>query len=134
MLDDTQITTITNHFVRLMQQYGLHTGVGANIALIRYDDGWGLEILQARDSRLKDASVKFPYPEFTTKNDNVMDLSLELAGYISHKLHNWSKLSKQNSKAGKISSNRLTPEQRRERAKKAVAARMAKYGQKRRNV
>lgn len=34
------------------------------------------------------------------------------------------------SAGGKKSSANLTPEQRRERAKKAVAARMAKYGQK----
>lgn len=32
--------------------------------------------------------------------------------------------------AGKVSAAKLTPEQRSERAKKAVAARMAKYGQK----
>lgn len=34
------------------------------------------------------------------------------------------------SAGGKKSSANLTPDQRRERAKKAVAARMAKYGQK----
>lgn len=34
------------------------------------------------------------------------------------------------SKAGKASANSLTPEQRRERAKKAVEARIKKYGQK----
>lgn len=38
--------------------------------------------------------------------------------------------SKANSISGKASAAKLTPEQRRERAKKAVAARIAKYGQK----
>lgn len=42
--------------------------------------------------------------------------------------------SKTNSAAGKASAAKLTPEQRRERAKKAVAARIAKYGQKSRNA
>lgn len=35
-----------------------------------------------------------------------------------------------NSNAGKVSASKLTPEERSERAKKAVQARIAKYGQK----
>lgn len=35
-----------------------------------------------------------------------------------------------NSRAGKTSASRMTAEQRRDRAKKAVAARIAKYNQK----
>lgn len=38
--------------------------------------------------------------------------------------------SKSNSRAGKVSASKLTPEERHERAKKAVQARIAKYGQK----
>lgn len=44
------------------------------------------------------------------------------------------KLSKSNSIAGKASASKLTPEQRSERAKKAVEARIKKYGQKARNA
>lgn len=43
-----------------------------------------------------------------------------------------SKMSTAGSKGGRKSSASLTPEQRRERAKKAVAARIAKYGQQKR--
>lgn len=39
------------------------------------------------------------------------------------------KIAANNAKAGKKSAANLTPEQRSERARKAVAARMAKYGQ-----
>lgn len=42
----------------------------------------------------------------------------------------YDKISASNSLAGRVSSAKLTPKQRRERAKKAVAARIAKYGQK----
>lgn len=42
----------------------------------------------------------------------------------------YDKIIENNTRAGAVSASRLTPEQRRERAKKAVAARMAKYGQK----
>lgn len=37
---------------------------------------------------------------------------------------------KANGKAGKVSANKLTPEERSARAKKAVEARIKKYGQK----
>lgn len=40
------------------------------------------------------------------------------------------KRSNANSRAGRASASKLTPEQRSERAKKAVAARIARYGQK----
>lgn len=41
----------------------------------------------------------------------------------------YDKIAARNSLAGRKSSAKLTPEQRSERAKKAVAARIAKYGQ-----
>ena len=41
----------------------------------------------------------------------------------------YDKIKAKNSTAGKASASSLTPEQRRERAKKAVQARIAKYGQ-----
>lgn len=42
----------------------------------------------------------------------------------------YKKRSNANSRAGKASASKLTPEQRSERARKAVAARIKKYGQK----
>lgn len=49
---------------------------------------------------------------------------------IKRKAEAYDKISANNSLAGKASSASLMPEQRSERAKKAVAARIAKYGQK----
>lgn len=59
-----------------------------------------------------------------------IDAAIELAGLISSRLHEWSKRSQIGKSGGKKSSDNLTPEQRSERAKKAVQARIAKYGQK----
>lgn len=52
---------------------------------------------------------------------------------LKRKAEAYDKISAKNAQAGRASSAALTPEQRRERAKKAVAARMAKYGQQRRS-
>lgn len=49
---------------------------------------------------------------------------------LRRKAEAYDKISASNSLAGKKSASNLTPDQRRERAKKAVAARIAKYGQK----
>lgn len=49
---------------------------------------------------------------------------------LKRKADAYDKMNAGSSLGGKISSAKLTPEQRRERAKKAVAARMTKYGQK----
>ena len=48
---------------------------------------------------------------------------------LKRKADAYDKISAKNSVAGRASSASLTPEQRRECAKKAVAARIAKYGQ-----
>lgn len=49
---------------------------------------------------------------------------------LKRKAEAYDKIKNNNSKAGKASVAKFTPEERRERAKKAVAARIAKYGQK----
>jgi len=48
---------------------------------------------------------------------------------LKHKAKLYEKMVLDNSKAGKKAWSKLTPEQRSERAKKAVAARIAKYNQ-----
>lgn len=57
-------------------------------------------------------------------------ISLREYKTLKQKAEAYDKIIANNSIAGKTSSNNLTPEQRHERAKKAVAARMAKYNQK----
>lgn len=48
---------------------------------------------------------------------------------LKKKAEAYDKIKSNNSKAGKISASKLTPEQRSANAKKAVEARIAKYGQ-----
>ena len=48
---------------------------------------------------------------------------------LRRKAELYDKIGKNNSIAGKKSAANMTPEQRSEKAKKAVAARIAKYGQ-----
>lgn len=59
-------------------------------------------------------------------------ISAEEYKTLKQKAESYDRISAGFSKAGKKSSAKLTPEQRSERAKKAVAARIAKYGQQRR--
>lgn len=133
MLTDGQITTLTNHFIRMGLKVGLQSacGGGRQIALFRHDDGWSIELVELTEKRLSKSVTHFDYP--MTLPDNEMDAAIELAGIISMRLHEWAKRSTIGKRAGKKSAASLTPEQRRERAKKAVAARIAKYGQKRRS-
>lgn len=49
---------------------------------------------------------------------------------LKAKAEKYDKIKGNNSNAGKVSASKLTPEQRSERARKAVQARIAKYGQK----
>lgn len=53
---------------------------------------------------------------------------------LKRKAEAYDKIKGNNSKAGKVSASKLTPEQRSARAKKAVEARMKKYGQKPRST
>lgn len=57
-------------------------------------------------------------------------LSPEEYQELKRKADAYDKLSRGGKSGGKKSSANMTPEQRRERAKKAVEARMKKYGQK----
>ncbi len=52
---------------------------------------------------------------------------------LRRKAEAYDKISASNSLSGKKSANSLTPAQRSARAKKAVAVRIAKYGQKRKS-
>ncbi len=130
MLTDKQISTLTNQFVRTGMRVGLQNGCGGGrqIALFRYDDSWGIELVEHTEKRLSKATMHFDYPAFLPKDE--IDAAIELAGLISSRLHEWSKRSQIGKSGGKKSSDNLTPEQRSERAKKAVQARIAKYGQK----
>lgn len=116
MLTDAQITTLTNHFVRMGMKIGFQEGVGMNICLFRYEDGWGLELVPPRHSRLKEAQSKFKYPENLPTDE--MDAAIALAGFVTRKLHNWNTAKK--SAAAKDKSQ----------FGNATAARIAKYGQK----
>lgn len=53
---------------------------------------------------------------------------------LIRKAEAYDKIKNNNSKAGKASVAKLTPEQRRERAKRAVEARIAKYGQRKKKT
>lgn len=59
-----------------------------------------------------------------------ISISLQEYTELRRKADAYDKMNAGSSSGGKKSSANLTPEQRRERAKKAVAARIAKYGQK----
>jgi hypothetical protein len=54
---------------------------------------------------------------------------LEEYKQLKEKAEAYDKISQGNSAKGKASASKLTPEERSERAKKAVEARIAKYGQ-----
>lgn len=66
--------------------------------------------------------------------DKQISISLQEYKELKHKAEAYDKLKAKQAQAGglggKKSSANMTPEQRRERAKKAVEARMKKYGQK----
>lgn len=117
MLTDEDITKLTNHFVRTGMKVGFANGIGTNICLFRYNDGWGLELVPPRDPRLKEASTKFKFPDHLPSDE--IDAAIALAGLITHKLHNWNTAKK--SAAARDSSQFA----------KAVAVRIAKYGQNR---
>lgn len=53
---------------------------------------------------------------------------------LIRKAEAYDKIKNNNSKAGKASVAKFTPEQRRERAKKAVEVRIAKYGQRKKKT
>lgn len=53
---------------------------------------------------------------------------------LKRKAQAYDNMTKHLSSAGKAAANKLTPEQRSARAKKAVAARIVKYGQKAKNA
>lgn len=116
MLSNEDITTLTNHFVRMGMKIGFENGVGNNICLFKQEDGWSLELVPPRHPRLKYAEAKFKYPENLPPDK--IDAAIALAGLITHKLHNWNTAKK--SAAAKDKSQFA----------KATAARMAKYGQK----
>lgn len=129
-LEERDINTLTNHFIRMIMKVGLHTacGDGRQICLFKYENAWSLDLVSNTEMRLGNALTKFDYPESLPEDD--LDAAIELAGLISAKLHHWANRSRVSKAGGTASANKLTPEQRSERAKKAVAARIAKYGQK----
>lgn len=130
MLSDDDITTLVNNFVKMGLKVGLQNGCGGGrqIALFRYDDGWSVELVETTEKRLKEAVLHFDYP--IVLPDDEMDAAIELAGLISIRLHDWSSRFIIGRVAGKASASKLTPEERSARAKKAVEARIKKYGQK----
>ncbi len=130
MLNDEQIKVLTNHFVKMCKGFGfdMFRSCGSQIALFHQEDGWSIELVEPTNLRLKNATMHFDYPLVLPEDE--WDAAIELAGLISIRLHDWMNRSKIGKAAGKASASKLTPEQRRERAKKAVAARIAKYGQK----
>lgn len=87
MLTDEQITILTNVFVKTGMRVGFENGKGANIALFRWDDSWELRLLPNRDPMLKDAQARFKFPD--NLPDDKIDAAIALAGFITHKLHNW---------------------------------------------
>lgn len=62
-----------------------------------------------------------------------ISISLQEYNDLKRKAEAYEKLSNGGKSGGKKSSANMTPEQRRERAKKAVEARIAKYGQKKKD-
>lgn len=131
---DKQITIITNHFVRMIIKNDPFIFQSTKIYF--FDDsenGMSLRMLQKDDPEVRKATTSFDFPKLDIRDDQ-LDIAIELAGYISVKLHDYYKHKNKSSKGGKKSSAKLTPKQRSERAKKAVAARMAKYGQKSRKT
>ncbi len=130
MLNDKQIKVLTNHFVKMCKGLGFDMvkSCGRQIALFRQDDGWSLELVESTALRLKNATMHFDYPLALPEDE--WDAAIELAGLISIRLHDWMNRSKIGKAAGKASASKLTPEQRSARAKKAVEARIKKYGQK----
>ena len=63
-------------------------------------------------------------------NEPTIAIPKSLYDELMRKAEAYDKIASNNSKAGKASVAKLTPEQRSARAKKAVQARIAKYGQK----
>lgn len=59
-----------------------------------------------------------------------ISISLQEYNELKYKAEAFDRMTSHLSKAGKVSSANMTPEQRSARAKKAVQARIAKYGQK----
>lgn len=128
-----KITILTNHLVRMILENDPFIFHGSKIHLFEDEmNGTELRILQPDNPEIKKAVFSFDFPELDVKDDK-LDVAVKIASYVSMNLHDYYRRKKNASKGGKKSSSNLTPEQRRERAKKAVATRIAKYGQKSQN-
>lgn len=131
MLSDEQISSLTNGFVKMGRKVGLKNGYGRQIALYRHEDCWDIALVDKK-SKKEDVEVcRFTYPDRLP--DDELDATIELAGYVSYKLHDCCRTMSA-AKGSKMFQSKLTPEERSARAKKAVQARIAKYGQKTRSA
>lgn len=114
-----------NHFVKLAVKGGLNRlAADYRIGVNKLNDGYEIRAIQT--DNLEQFDLTFKFPELP---DDETDAMIDLAGFVSNKITEWP-LIQQHSTAGKASAAKLTPEQRSARAKKAVQARIKKYGQK----
>lgn len=127
MLSDKQISELTNGFVKIGRKVGLQNGYGYQVALKRNNDSWDINLIDGSSKKETNEIFRFPYPDKLPTDK--LDATIELAGYVSAKLHDYRRtmLAAKGSKKYQAS---LTREQRSARAKKAVEARIKKYGQK----
>jgi len=134
MLTEEKIRELVNGFVRMGMKVGFQDacGGGRQIALFQHDDGWSIELVESTEKRLSKAVMHFDYPMILPEDD--FDAAIELAGLVSTRLHDWTNRSRIGKRGGKKSSANMTPEERSARAKKAVEARIKKYGQKPRKL
>lgn len=127
MLTDEQITTLTNGFVKMGRRFGFKGTEGGTVGLFGHDDGWSLELVQPKSVETKSAKTLIKLPDDLPEGN--LDAAIALAGHISWKLHDWNQTTAAANGSRKYQAS-LTPEQRSERARKAVEARIKKYGQK----
>lgn len=91
-LTKDKVTTLVNHFVRLSLKYGVPPS-NCDIALIKHDDGWSLEMVARDDHDIDGLETRFPMPELPDKS---MDAAIELAGFLSVKLNNYIRVKRSN--------------------------------------
>lgn len=114
-----------NQFVKLAVNGGLNRlPADYRIGVNKLDDGYEIRAVPIDSAEKFDLMFGFP----KLQGDDI-DKMIDLAGVISLKISEW--LERQSRSAGgRKSSSNMTPEQRTERAKKAVRARIDKYNQK----
>lgn len=114
-LTKDKVSILVNHFVRLSLKYGVPSS-DCDIALIKHDDGWSLEMVARDDHDIDGLATRFAMPELP---DSSMDAAIDLAGFLSVRLNNYIRAKRSNS--GR------TAEAKKRAAKHAVEARWKKH-------